>query len=293
MRGMTAASAIALILGAGSTSGAQDAPADETHYQSVLNEALAAWPEPEGRNAPPERIEQDALHVLGNIANTMFHEFGHGFVSMYELPIVGNEEDAVDAFANVVMVSEGGDPYLDAMIEAVADDWFLSGQFNAEQGGEPSPWDVHSPDEKRAAAVVCILVGADPEAFGEVADEAGMPPDRQEACTFDYQQAQQGWDKLLAPHYLKEGEAPKHRVTVTYVEPPAELAPIAEFIKASGLIDDIAAQMEATFRLPNPVAVSVESCGEENAFWSPDENKVTFCYEIAQGYWERTVSLEQ
>lgn len=259
-------------------------------YEDVFNNARAAWPEPEGRNADEARIDDDVLYVLGNIANTMFHEFGHGFVSEFELPIVGKEEDAVDALANVIMVSESDSPYLDRMIETVADDWFAQGQFDEEEGAEPSPWDVHSPNAARAGAVICILVGADPELFKEAADNAGMPPERQESCQGDYEQAQQSWDKLLEPHYLKDGETPTNKVTVTYVDAPAELQPIAEFVKASGIVDDIAEQVEGTFRLPNPISISVQACGEENAFWSPDDHRVTLCYEIVKGYYDRAVA---
>ena len=37
-------------------------------------------------------------------------------------------------------------------------------------------------------------------------------------------------------------------------------------------------------KIPNNITVSVESCEEENAYWSPDERKMTFCYELAQYY---------
>jgi hypothetical protein len=285
---MMAASAVSLLPFAL----AQDETAQgPTHYESVLNDAMTAWPEPDGRNADADRQQGDALYVLGNIANTMFHEFGHALISEFEIPIVGKEEDAVDAFANVVMVSDADDPYLDAMIEAVADDWFVAGQFEKEQGAEASPWDEHSMSDQRAAAVVCILVGADPQYFKEAADNAGMPPERQEACQGDYQQAQEGWDKLLEAHYRPDGAPEPEPIPVTYEEATAELAPIAEFVKASGIVEDIVDSMNLTFNLQPGIQVFVKACGEENAYWSPGDRQLTLCYEIVQGYYDRVTQM--
>jgi hypothetical protein len=271
---------------------AQEAAEGESHYQGVLRQAMTAWPEPEGRDAPAERQESDALYVLGNVANTMFHEFGHALISELSIPIVGKEEDAVDAFANVVMVAKADDPYLDAMIEAVADDWFISGQFENEQGGEPSPWAEHSMNEQRAGAVICILVGADPEVFKEAADNAGMPEERQQSCKFDYEQAQQGWDQLLSAHYRPEGEGAPEAIPVTFEEAPDELQPIAAFVQASGIVEDIVVSMNDTVVLEPGLNVTVKSCGEENAYWSPDDRQLTLCYEIVQGYYDRVTALE-
>ena len=38
-------------------------------------------------------------------------------------------------------------------------------------------------------------------------------------------------------------------------------------------------------KLPHDISASVETCGEENAYWSPDERKLTLCYEIVQSYY--------
>lgn len=33
----------------------------------------------------------------------LFHELGHAFISLYDLPITGREEDAVDQFAAILL----------------------------------------------------------------------------------------------------------------------------------------------------------------------------------------------
>jgi hypothetical protein len=234
--------------------------------------------------ASAEAADHATLYVLGNIANTMFHEFGHALKSELSLPLTGKEEDAVDSFANVIMVSRDSDETLDAMILAVADDYFANGAFAGEEGGETPAWDEHSLDEQRAYAVICILVGADPETYKEAADNAGMPPERQEACQYEYEDALKAWDTLMTPHYLKNGEMGKAKPTITYGDVPAGMEVIAQLIKTSGIIETVTDELFSMIRMPNDIAINVAACGEENAYWSPDERQLTFCYEIAQGY---------
>jgi hypothetical protein len=253
-------------------------------YEDVFINARAVWVEHESRDVDDERIDDDVLYVLGNVANTMFHEFGHGLVSEFELAVDGSEEDEVDALANVVMVSENDSPYLDLMIKAVADDWFIQGEYDESEG--PSE-DGHSVPADRALAVVCILVGSDPEYFGGVADDAGLDASEQQDCQGNYEESHTRWDSALAEHYLGDDEQPSVEIPVNYGEPADGQEMIAEFVQASGLIEDIVEQMRWTIRFPNPISVNVESCGEENAYWSPDDRKLTLCYEIVLGYYNR------
>lgn len=257
-------------------------------YEDVFFQAREVWMAYENRAVDEERIDDDVLYVLGNIANTMIHEFGHALVSEFELPVDGSEEDAVDALANVVMVGENDSEYLDRMIEAVADDWFIQGEYDESDG--PSE-DGHAIPEDRAMAVVCILVGSDPEYFAEVADHAGLNAAEQDDCRDVYETAHAHWDAALAEHYLAEDEEPSIEIPIYYGEPAVGMEMVAEFIEASGLIEDIVEQMRWTLRFPNPITVSVESCGEENAFWSPDDRQITLCHEIVLGYYHRATEI--
>lgn len=279
------------VLALGAPALAQEADT-ATPYRTAFENARAYLQE-DADGGQAEAADAVALYILGNIANTMFHEFGHALKSELEIPILGKEEDAVDTFANVIMVAKETDPVLDAMILAVADDYFAAGQFSEESGDEPTPWDEHSPDQARAYNVICILVGADPEGYKDAADNAGMPPERQESCSVDYEDAVNAWDKLLEPHYLAEGEAQKSKVEIVYADPPAGLETIAGFIKASGMVEVVADEVTAMVRLPNDITIGVESCGEVNAYWSPDERKLTFCYEIAQSYFDNAMAATE
>jgi len=253
---------------------------DESPYQGALDKARSYWTksiQPGNTDDPDPQV----LYVLGNITNTLFHELGHAMISELELPVLGKEEDAVDAFANVIMVSKDPDPVLDGMIVAVSDDYFTAGKLTDD---EPPAWDEHSMNEQRAYAVVCILVGADPEGFKETADNAGMPEERQQGCASEFTKAVNGWDNLLKDHYLEDGERQTARISIKYEPPKPENRKIAGFIKASGIVEDVVKDLTAMVKLPHNINVSVESCDEQNAFWSADDRKLTFCYELAQYY---------
>ncbi len=269
------------------TQAGQPARQEESPYQGALDKARAYWTahiDPDNEDDPDPQV----LYVLGNVTNTLFHELGHAMISELELPVLGKEEDAVDAFANVIMVSKDPDPVLDGMIVAVSDDYFTAGQFT---DYEPAAWDEHSMNAQRAYAVVCMLVGADPEGFKETADNAEMPEERQQACAEEFTKAVNGWDNLLKDHYLEDGERQTARIAIKYGRPLPEQRDIAGFIKASGIVEDVVKSLTSMVRIPNNLTVSVERCDEENAYWSPDDRKLTFCYELAQYYLDN--ALEQ
>ena len=209
----------------------------------------------------------------------MFHEFGHALVSEFELPVLGKEEDAVDSFANITMISKDPDPILDEMIVSVANEYFEEGKFS-----EPVAWDEPSMDEQRAYAVVCMLVGADPVGFKHAADNAKMPEDRQQACAYEWESTSLSWEKPLKNHYHSKEGTHSPRISLKYEKPKKDYEKIEGLLKASGIIEDIAEYIELTYKIPNDISVTIKHCGEENAFWQPDEHKLTFCYEIADKF---------
>jgi len=55
-----------------------------------------------------ERQQSDLVEfVAGNMLFVGFHEMGHALVNQLHLPVLGREEDAVDAFATLAMLEEG------------------------------------------------------------------------------------------------------------------------------------------------------------------------------------------
>ncbi|BCW87949.1 hypothetical protein sos41_10810 [Alphaproteobacteria bacterium SO-S41] len=252
---------------------AQDADEGGTYGQVIAN-TEAAWVEPEGSTATPEQIQEKATFFVGNIAWLTMHEFGHMAVSEFNLPVLGREEDGADSFATINMIAEDSDPGLEEMITDVIDAWFTAGLY------ANNPWGEHSVDEQRAYAVVCLLVGEDPEGWKEVADDSEMPEKRQQGCAWEYKQHKESWDNLLAEHELDEGEAPTGEISVVY-EDAGEFGTAGALLQATGVLEQIGYDMEHRFKLTGPITISVEQCGQANAFYVPNERKVKICYELA------------
>ncbi len=288
-----AAAALGLSFAAAQDDASED-PSDEAEageaassagtFGDVTSNAVAAWAEPEGSMATPEDVEQKALFFVGNIAWLTYHEFGHAMVSEFSIPVLGREEDAVDSFATINMIADEDDPALEAMIVDVIDAWFSAGLYANLSYGE------HSIDEQRGYAVVCLLVGDDPEGYKGVADDAEMPAERQAACKWEFEKARTNWDTVLGENMLEDGEAASGSVQVEYGD-PGEFGTAGDLLQASGLLETIAHQMEETFRLTGPITISVEQCGQANAFYVPNERTVKVCYELANFFYQKAEQM--
>jgi Putative metallopeptidase len=125
----------------------------------------------------------------------LFHELGHAFVAMYDLPILGNEEDAVDAISTVFMttvVHNGGQIAL-----AAAD---LFGYLGSHHGryGSVDFADEHSLDLQRMYNIACLACGSDEKKWANVG--AFIPAERRARCAGEWRQKKHAFQVLLGPH---------------------------------------------------------------------------------------------
>lgn len=56
------------------------------------------------------------------------------------------------------------------------------------------------------------------------------------------------------------------------------------------LLEDLAADINETLKLPHDISLRGSECGQPNAFWSADDNTITLCYEDAD--WAQRVFQE-
>ena len=90
---------IGLLLGVGPL-GAQTAAAPTNSMEQQIAKVAADlqnWPKLKGLT--PEQRRDTVTFVLGNMFYAVFHEMGHAVISEMQLPVLGREEDAADAFA--------------------------------------------------------------------------------------------------------------------------------------------------------------------------------------------------
>lgn len=136
----------------------------------------------------------------GAIYFTLYHELGHALVDLWDIPITGREEDAVDQLA-AFMLTDGTAEGETAAING-ANAFLLE---HDREGGvdEPALWDEHSLDPQRFYNIVCWVYGRDPEAYAYLIDDGTLPRERAEVCAEEYARLDRSWTGLLSP-FLKE-----------------------------------------------------------------------------------------
>lgn len=217
----------------------------------------------------PARAEEasakDAF-LEANILSIFYHELGHAVIDLMQVPIFGQEEDAADVMAVLLIDSL----FEEETAQSLAYDSAF-GYINDPEGTEEVEyWDLHGPDEQRYFNHVCLFFGANPEERDDLAEELGLPEYRAETCPEEYDQAANSWGAIF--------------------DEMAELSKGTEisFVAGSGADADLiasvlAAEIEALnndFQLPENVRVFVDTCGEANAFYDPGDVSITFCEEF-------------
>ncbi len=214
---------------------------------------------------------------------TLYHETGHLLVGELGIPVLGKEEDAADSLAVILILNYTADldERYNTLID-VADGWYINAGGSTGDGiDDLSFYDEHSLDIQRAYATVCMMVGADPDEFADVAEVYEMDVERQDACGPVYAQAEAGWMTLLDPHF---GETPADRIAIVY-DDAGDYADIEASLKEWQVMESLAGLLASTFALPGPVTLRAAQCGEANAFYDPDAHEITYCYEMgAQMY---------
>lgn len=215
---------------------------------------------------------------------TLYHESGHLLVHELGLPVLGKEEDAADSLAVVQIFknTKDADELFNTMND-VADGWYYSSLNMTDE--DIDTYDDHSLDIQRANTMVCMMVGANPDEFGETADAYEMDADQQDACAETYQQAVDSWDKELAPHLAK---TPGADIPVTY-EKAGEYQQFADELKSRKVLETIAEELRTNYALPGPVTFAAKQCDEANAFYDPETHAITYCYELAADMYQKGV----
>lgn len=216
--------------------------------------------------------------AMHDAAFTMYHEIGHMLVGELGLPVLGKEEDAADALAVILLLNDDSDPdSYNALVDA-ADGWYFNAVKSTGSGVEEfSYYDEHSLDIQRAYAMVCMMVGKEPEVFEQTAEAYELDQDRVDGCAYTYEQAASSWFTLLGPHEGSDGAA----IEVIY-DDAGDYEDFAEILRERGVIEHAADLIMANYVLPTPVTFRATLCGEANAYYDPSNSEVTYCYELAE-----------
>jgi hypothetical protein len=135
--------------------------------------------------------------VAGATLFTLYHELGHALIDVWDLPITGREEDAVDQLATIILL-EAGEDGEEAALNGASSLWEEEGEES--EGDDPGFWDEHSVGEQRFYNIVCWSYGKNPQGLSHVIEDEWLPEARAARCPDEYARMAKGWDALLSPH---------------------------------------------------------------------------------------------
>ncbi|MCM2475703.1 hypothetical protein HGO38_19700 [Rhizobium sp. CG5] len=226
----------------------------------------------------PEQAAEARTFIVNNAIFVLFHEAGHMLISEFALPVLGREEDAVDALSAILMLESDTDEF-DQAIQDAADGWLLLDD-SKEVFVESEFLDTHALDRQRAYQILCMMTGADAEYFKVFADSMDFPQSRREECVVEYERTKASWASLLEPHLARKGKVANFDIRY---EPAGEeaLQMFADVLQEAKVLEIVAESFSGTYAFNDGITLAAKSCGEPNAYWHPQERQLTLCYELA------------
>jgi len=146
----------------------------------------------------------DAL--IGQLALVLLHEAGHAIYDIFQVPILGSQEDAADQFAVYVMLQFGGDRAY-RLIRGAAHSFKRIIADIKDRPEVTLPLTAfssdHSRPEQRFFNMACSAYGYDPQLFASVIDEDWLPEKRAKKCKAEYEDVALALRRLVGPHVDK------------------------------------------------------------------------------------------
>ena len=225
--------------------------------------------------------------IAGNILLTLYHEAGHAFVSMYNLRLTENEEDAVDHFSIIALTEELNQGNLREERETQLDNYLFSTalywltmsedeNFGSSEGRE------HSLDSERFLQHLCMVYRSDPAVYVDLPKDFDVSDLVTSECVGEYKEKTDEWNSMLSSHWLGD-RIRTDRVVIIEDKPDPRYKGYREWLHVHGILDEFESFVEGNFYLPRKITLRLMSCGQANAFWDPNNFEIILCDEqIAQ-----------
>jgi putative metallopeptidase DUF4344 len=173
---------------------------------TVCYEYLAdIWKNANSETRPPKVSQRSA--VVGPVFDVFLHEVGHALFDIFQVPILGREEDAADAVSSYVMLQFGPDESRELVKGAV---YSYAADLKITDGTQLANMQISQKVEKfadehgipaqRLYTLLCVAYGADPKNFAAAVEDKWLPTSRAEGCEFEYQQIAYAYRTLILPH---------------------------------------------------------------------------------------------
>lgn len=234
----------------------------------------------------PEQQAEAMDVAMHDAVFTLYHEAGHLLIDELKLPVLGKEEDAADALAVIQILQSTSDTdSLTRTLNDVADDWYYS-SLRATPA-DLTAYDDHSLDIQRANAIVCMMVGADPEDFTDKAKDYGLDEGDRDDCTDSYEKTLESWTTVLAPHLATK---PGPVIKVTYERADdGHLRRFAEALKSRRILEGVAERLRKTYKLPDGLSIVAKECDDANSYYLEEDHQILYCYELADDIYQLAV----
>ena len=248
LRGAVVGVAAAVALATVGVANAEDVPLSK-RLPRLKSYNIAAY-EPTPQNE--ERLRKFIDDVL---QFTLLHETGHMVFWAYSVPLgsLNAEETAADGFAAAVLTSDISASERHNPLRSAALFWDAAHQMQrVATAGEYNWADEHAPPEQRAYNAACLLYGANPKAFADLAEAFGLQT-RRDFCIHDSEKNRKDWaGNVLQQHINPNSGKPLDSWTpyVAVVHESvgkgvpndwiATLSRERELVRSLGTLDDVA-----------------------------------------------------
>lgn len=223
-----------------------------------------------------QKVDEDLRdYIRANTIFFIYHELGHALIDLMLLPVFGQEEDAADVLGVVLSETINEEEDTEFIMLAAADNFAYMAETAAQEGYELAFWDTHGLDQQRYFTVLCLFYGANPDSRGFVTGTDMLPEDRQQTCPEEYQLAQDSWGPVL-----DEIAAPNEPSEWLIFTSTGQAEDAFEKI-VRDTVSDEAGFLNDLFLPEFSLSIDFARCGEANAYYEPDAQKITICAELA------------
>ena len=254
-----------------------------------LTGSLALADDPE---LDPDRIE----FVIGNATFVALHEFAHALIEDFELPVLGNGEDAADTLAAVFLIQQDrADPAADfryiRMLLMAGDANRILWNRGLERDNPVVYLARHPLSVQRAARIACLAYGSDPEILEPLPEIVGLPEFRGDWCEEEYADAERA-SLWVRDSYVNKGPGTVNEHTFYYGSArDEENKPMRDWLVANQALERMLAYVDGSVLLEDAVTLATRSCGSPDAYWDGNTRELVVCYELLLAFYE--LSAEQ
>lgn len=153
--------------------------------------------------AHPKESDKNRRHYFNNLNRFfLYHELGHALIDAYNLPVLGQEEDAADALSAVIALKYLPKGYL-VLVDA-ADFFYLLDKLTGTEASDY--WDEHALNKQRYYRLLCYAYGRSPQPVEQQIEhyyQSGLKTfikERSDFCHYGFNETYYSWMLLLKPY---------------------------------------------------------------------------------------------